>query len=124
MAESCFAKADVEGSNPFFRFLKKSTMTNSIYRDLKKRRLFSKYELLRLHYKSLIQDLTLSKNKRFQLISEFNKLPRNSSRVRIQNRCILTGRSHSVYRFCKLSRIKIRELASTGLLMGVKKSSW
>lgn len=99
-------------------------MTNSIYRDLKKRDLFSKYEELRLKYKSLMCDLNLPKDLRFQIMVKFNKLPRNSSKVRIKNRCILTGRGHSIYRFCKLSRIKIRDLVSSGALMGIKKSSW
>ena len=57
-------------------------------------------------------------------ITQLNKLPRNSSKVRIKNRCILTGRGRAIYNFCRLSRIKLRELAAQGLLMGVTKSSW
>ncbi len=99
-------------------------MMNSIQRDLKKRKLFLKHEVIRLYYKSLLQDLNIPKDIRFQFMLKINKLPRNSSKVRVRNRCILTGRGHAVSRFCKLSRIKLRELASTGNLMGVKKSSW
>ncbi len=99
-------------------------MTNFIQRDLKKRKLYAKHELKRIEFKSIIQDLKIPKDIRFQLMLELNQLPRNSSRVRIKNRCVLTGRGHSIYRFCKLSRIKLRELASTGMLMGIKKSSW
>jgi len=99
-------------------------MVNSIQRDLKRRNLFSKNELKRLELKSLIHDLNISKKIRYNLITQLNKLPRNSSRVRIKNRCILTGRGHSIYSFCRLSRIKLRELASQGLLQGITKSSW
>ena len=99
-------------------------MTNSIQRDKKKRLICEIYELKRLQLSSLIQDSTLSKQIRAQCLRELNKLPRNSSRIRIKNRCILTGRGHSVLRFCGLSRLKFRELASQGLLMGVTKASW
>lgn len=81
-------------------------------------------ELKRLELKSLLQDFKISKDIRYKTFKELNKLPRNSSKVRLQNRCILTGRGHSVFRFCSLSRLKFRELASQGLLMGVTKSSW
>ena len=99
-------------------------MVNSIQRDLKRRCLFSKNELKRIELKSLINDLNISKEMRYNFITQLNKLPRNSSKVRIKNRCVLTGRGHSVYRFCRLSRIKLRELAAQGLLQGVTKSSW
>lgn len=99
-------------------------MTNSIQRDKKRRLLFSKYELKRLELASIIQDLNFSKDIRYKNLQELNKLPRNSSPVRIKNRCILTGRGHSVLRFCSLSRIKFRELASQGFLMGITKASW
>jgi ribosomal protein S14 len=99
-------------------------MSNSIQRDKKRRFLFSKYELKRLELASLSRDLSLSKEIRYKFLQELNKLPRNSSLVRVKNRCILTGRGHSVLRFCSLSRLKFRELASQGFLMGVTKSSW
>jgi small subunit ribosomal protein S14 len=99
-------------------------MSNLIYRDKKKRNLHLKYETQRLEYKSILNDLSLPKELRYNIMLALNKLPRNSSKVRIKNRCILTSRTHSVLRICKLSRIKFRELASQGLLMGIKKSSW
>lgn len=99
-------------------------MTNSIQRDKKKRSLFSKYELKRLELSSIVHDLNSTKDVRYKSLRELNRLPRNSSRVRIKNRCILTGRGHSVLRFCGFSRLKFRELASQGLLMGITKASW
>ena len=101
-----------------------SPMSNSIQRDKKKRVLFLKHELQRAELTSLVHDFTLSKDVRYKTLQQLNKLPRNSSRTRITNRCVLTGRGHSVYRFCGLSRIKFRELAAQGLLMGVTKASW
>lgn len=99
-------------------------MSNSIQRDKKRRILFLNYELKRLELRSIIQDLKNSKDVRYKTLRELNNLPRNSSKIRIKNRCILTGRGHSVLRFCSLSRLKFRELASQGLLMGITKSSW
>jgi ribosomal protein S14 len=99
-------------------------MSNSIQRDKKKRVLFLKHELQRAELTSLVHDFTLSKDVRYKTLQQLNKLPRNSSRTRITNRCVLTGRGHSVYRCCGLSRIKFRELAAQGLLMGVTKASW
>ena len=99
-------------------------MANFIQRDKKRRFLYSKYELKRLELLSLIQDLTVSKEIRYKSLQELNRLPRNSSPIRIKNRCVLTGRGHSVLSFCSLSRLKFRELAAQGILMGVTKASW
>jgi small subunit ribosomal protein S14 len=99
-------------------------MTNFIQRDKKRRSIYSKYELKRLELISIIHDLTIPKELRYESSKELNKLPRNSSKIRLKNRCILTGRGHSVLNFCGLSRLKFRELASQGLLMGVNKASW
>lgn len=99
-------------------------MTHAVKRDKKRRMLFSDYEFLRMQYKSIIHNRSIDKEIRFSYAFQFAQLPRNSSQVRIQNRCVLTGRSKSVYRFCRLSRISFRELASKGLLMGISKASW
>ena len=99
-------------------------MANFIERDQKRRKLLLKYELKRLQLKSILNNISLSKEKRYDSVTKLNNLSRNSSKVRVRNRCILTGRGKAVYRFCRLSRIKMRELAARGLLPGVKKSSW
>lgn len=99
-------------------------MSNLINRDKKKRKLYLKNELKRLEYKTIINDISISDEVRYQYIQKLNLLARNSSIVRIKNRCIVTGRGHSIYTFCKLSRIKLRELAAQGHLMGITKSSW
>jgi len=52
------------------------------------------------------------------------ELPRNGAKVRIRNRCAITGRPRGYYRKFDMSRIALRELASNGMLPGVTKSSW
>ena len=93
-------------------------------KDSNKRQLVAKNELARLKYKSIIKNQNLPPGIRYKFILKLNKLSRNSSKTRIKNRCILTGRSRGIYSMFRLSRIKFRELASQGMLPGVKKASW
>ena len=93
-------------------------------KDSKKRALYAKYELKRVQLSALIQDSGVPEKLKAQCVLNLNDLPRNSSKSRVRNRCLLTGRGRGVYRFCRLSRIKIRELASSGSIMGLRKSSW
>lgn len=53
-----------------------------------------------------------------------DKLPKNSSKVRLHNRCSITGRPKGYMRIFGISRIQFREMASNGLIPGVKKASW
>ena len=99
-------------------------MTHTITRDQKRRRLHLQHELTRIHYKAIIADQKCPEEIRYGAVQQLNRLPRNSSPIRSHNRCVLTGRAHAVYRFCRISRIKFRELAAQGLLMGVTKASW
>ena len=66
----------------------------------------------------------LSAEEQFQARLKLSKIPRNASKVRLRNRCVLTGRARGVYRKFKLSRIAFRELASKGHIPGITKSSW
>ncbi len=99
-------------------------MISWIERDKKRRQLVAKYELKRLQLKTIIHTQSLPKDVRWDASLKLAKLPRNSSKIRIRNRCVITGRSRGVYRFFKMSRILFRQYASSGLLPGVKKSSW
>jgi len=78
----------------------------------------------------VIENLKIIKNKKLPLEERFAaqlklaKIPRNSSKVRIRNRCEITGRPHGVYRKLKISRIALRDLASKGKIPGMTKSSW
>lgn len=99
-------------------------MKSWIERDKKRRRLSSKYELKRLKQKSVLYHTSLPQQIRWQASYTLSKFPKDSSPARIKNRCILTGRSRSIDRIFKISRIQLRQLALQGLLPGVKKASW
>ena len=73
---------------------------------------------------SIANNRDASAEERFAARLKLSKLPRNSSKSRIRNRCALTGRPRGFYRKFGLSRIALRELASDGKLPGVVKSSW
>ena len=99
-------------------------MTNSIQRDNRRRLLLLEFQLKRLQCKTVSQDLNLNRSIKKMIESKRAALPRNSSQTRVRNRCTITGRGRGVLRFCKLSRIRVRNLASQGLLSGVSKASW
>lgn len=69
-------------------------------------------------------DMSLSDEERAQARVDLNKMPRDSSPIRIRNRCELTGRPRGFLRRFKLSRLTFREFASQGLIPGITKSSW
>jgi len=74
--------------------------------------------------KAIANDDSLPLEERFGARLKLAKLPRNSSAVRIRNRCALTGRPRAYYRKLKMSRIALRELGSQGFIPGLVKSSW
>ncbi len=97
---------------------------SSIQKNLKRKLMVKQYKLRRLDLKNKIKNKDLNLEERIKLQSKLNDLPRDSSRIRVRNRCELTGRSRGVYRKFNLSRIKLRELSMSGALPGVTKSSW
>ena len=97
---------------------------SSIQKDLNRRNIVKKFNEKRQSLKKQIMKKDLSIEERFKLQSKLNELPRDSSKIRVRNRCKLTGRTRGVYRKFGLSRIKIRELSMSGALPGVVKSSW
>jgi small subunit ribosomal protein S14 len=97
---------------------------SSIQKNLKRRNIVKKYSMKRQSLKNKIKNKDLNLEERIKLQSKLNDLPRDSSRIRVRNRCELTGRSRGVYRKFSLSRIKLRELSMSGALPGVTKSSW
>ena len=74
--------------------------------------------------KAIANDDSRPLEERFAARLKLAKLPRNSSPVRIRNRCELTGRPRAYYRKLKMSRIALRELGSQGYIPGLVKSSW
>jgi len=97
---------------------------SSIERNKKRERLGKKYAAKREALKAIANDRDLSPEERFNAALKLAKLPRNSSKVRVRLRCELSGRPRGNYRKFKLSRIALRDLASTGQIPGVVKSSW
>ena len=83
-------------------------------------RLYKKREKL----KNIVMNKKLPLEERFKAQQKLSKLPRNSSKTRIMNRCQITGRPHGVYRKLKISRIALRELGLQGKIPGLVKSSW
>ena len=98
--------------------------TSSIQRNLKRIRLSKKFSKKRESLKKIIKDRKLPIAERFKAQLKLAKVPRNSSKVRIRNRCEITGRPRGVYRKLKISRIALRDLASHGKIPGMTKSSW
>jgi small subunit ribosomal protein S14 len=99
-------------------------MTNFIERDKRKRDCYLKLFSKRANLKSILRDKTQDLSTRYKAQIELNKLNKDSSRIRLSNRCTITGRTHSVASSFRLSRIKLRELISIGHVNGAKKSSW
>ncbi len=99
-------------------------MQKKIKKNIKQRYLFKDLEKRRLILKIISKNLNIQKDLRWKLQQKWFFFNQNSSNTRIKNICILTGRSKSIYRLFKISRIKIRKLASEGFLPGVSKISW
>ena len=97
---------------------------SSIQKNLKRKNIVKKFNNKRQSLKKKIMKKDLTIEERFKIQSKINELPRDSSKIRIRNRCKLTGRTRGFYRKFGLSRIKLRELSMSGALPGVVKSSW
>jgi small subunit ribosomal protein S14 len=86
--------------------------------------LSDKFYKKRQKLKKTIMDKKLPFEERFKAQQKLAKLPRNSAKVRVMNRCQITGRPHGVYRKLKISRIALRQLGLQGKIPGLVKSSW
>ena len=98
--------------------------TSAIQRNLKRIRMSKKFNKRRQKLKKIIQNKKLPLNERFAAQLKLSKLPKNSSKIRVRNRCEITGRPHGVYRKLRISRIALRQMASSGKIPGMTKSSW
>ena len=98
--------------------------TSSIQRNLKRIRLAKKFLKKRENLKKIIKNKKLPLEERFAAQLKLAKIPRNSAKIRIRNRCEISGRPHGVYRKLRISRIALRDLASKGKIPGMTKSSW
>jgi small subunit ribosomal protein S14 len=98
--------------------------TSTVERNKKRRRMTKSNAAKRAKLKAIIMDRDTGDEERFAAVVKLAQVPRNSSKVRIRNRCELTGRPRATYRKFKMARNKLRELANKGMIPGMVKSSW
>ena len=97
---------------------------SAINKNNKRIKLSEKFYKKRESLKKIIMNKEITFEERFKAQQKLSKLPRNSAKVRIRNRCQITGRPHGVYRKLKISRIALRQLGLEGKIPGMVKSSW
>ena len=97
---------------------------SSINKNNKRIKLSKKFYNKRKKLKDIIMNRKLPLEERFKAQQKLSKLPRNSAKIRVMNRCQITGRPHGVYRKLKISRIALRQLGLQGKIPGLVKSSW
>ena len=97
---------------------------SALQKNLKRMKLVKRYEKKRAELKKIINNKKIELSERFEAQLKLNKLPKNSAKIRIRNRCEVSGRPHGVYRKLKISRIALRDMASSGKIPGLTKSSW
>jgi small subunit ribosomal protein S14 len=97
---------------------------SSIEKNNRRRKLVAQMAAKRAELKRIANDESISMEDRFQARLKLAALPRNSSAVRIRNRCEVSGRPRGYYRKLRISRIALRDLGANGLIPGLVKSSW
>ena len=97
---------------------------SSIEKNNRRKRMTKNAAPQRAKLKAIIADKTKPMEERFAATLKLAEMPRNSAKVRIRNRCEVTGRPRSYYRKLKMSRIALRELSNLGMVPGMVKSSW
>ena len=97
---------------------------SAINKNNRRIKLSNKYYKKRKTLKKIIMNKKLTLEERFKAQQKLSKMPRNSAKVRVMNRCQITGRPHAVYRKLKISRIALRKLGLEGKIPGMVKSSW
>lgn len=97
---------------------------SSIEKQKKKEILVERKKARRAELKKIVRSLTATEEERLEAMNRLNKLPANSSKIRLRNRCQLTGRPRGYLRKFKVSRLCFREMSNAGLIPGVFKASW
>lgn len=97
---------------------------SAIDKNKKRKENIEKFSSRRAKLKRISNDIGLSSEVRITAMIKLSELPRNSSRVRYRNRCVLTGRPKGYHGHFGISRIMLKKLASEGRIPGLKKSSW
>ena len=97
---------------------------SQINRNKKREKMVAQYAAKRAALKAKADDMSVAPEERFAARLKLAKLPRNSARTRIHNRCDLSGRPKGYYRKLRVSRIALRDLANFGQVPGMTKASW
>ena len=97
---------------------------SAVNKNNRRIKLSDKFYKKRDKLKKIVMNKKLPLEERFKAQQKLSKLPRNSARNRVRNRCQITGRPHAVYRKLKISRIALRKLSLEGKIPGMIKSSW
>ena len=97
---------------------------SSINKNNKRIKMSNRFYNKRIKLKKIIMNKKLPLEERFKAQQKLSKMPRNSAKNRVMNRCQITGRPHGVYRKLKISRIALRQLGLQGKIPGLVKSSW
>ena len=97
---------------------------SAVEKNNKRKRIVERRGARRESLKAMIKEKSLPMEERFQAVMKLSKEPRNSSKIRIRNRCEISGRPRGYDRKLRMSRIALRDLASIGQVPGVVKSSW
>ena len=97
---------------------------SSINKNNRRIKLSDRFFKKRQKLKEIVMNKKLPLEERFKAQQKVSKLPRNSAKSRVMNRCQITGRPHGVYRKLKISRIALRQLGLQGKIPGMVKSSW
>lgn len=98
--------------------------TSQVNRNARRARMAARDKAKRAALKAVVMDRSRSVEDRFEATLKLAQLPRNGAAVRVRLRCELTGRPRANYRKFKLSRVALRELASSGQIPGMVKASW
>jgi len=98
--------------------------TSSIEKNKRRARLAKQYAGRRARLKKIAMDKSVTMEERFAATLKLAELPRNSAKVRVRNRCEVTGRPRAYYRKLKMSRIALRIMGNDGKIPGMVKSSW
>jgi small subunit ribosomal protein S14 len=97
---------------------------SAVEKNEHRKRLVEKFKTKRADLKKVVMDRSLDAQERFEATLKLAAMPRNGSKTRIRNRCLMTGRPRAVYRKFGLARTAFRDLASEGRIPGVVKASW
>jgi small subunit ribosomal protein S14 len=97
---------------------------SAIEKNKRREKLIRRYAAKRARLLAIANDQSMPQEERFLARLKLAEMPRNGSPVRLRNRCQVSGRPRGVYRKFKMSRIALRDLASTGMIPGMVKSSW